>query len=285
VLVLGSSGMLGSRLVPALKAKGRDVIPQTRSDTGRLPCDLSVDGQTFELLDYVKPAVAINLVGLTDVDRCEKQPQLAWESNVRVVESLAAACTRVGSHLIHISTDQVYDGMSPAGEWQARPGNIYALTKYAGELAAKCEGATVLRTNFFGACHHPIRRSLTDWLHQALISAAPIRVFDDVFFSPLNVGTLCDVLDNLIELKPAGIFNLGSRDGMSKADFAYAFARASGLPVEKMTRCLVGEAALNAWRPRDMRMDSTRIEAVLGHRMPRLLDEIEFAAEDYRARV
>jgi dTDP-4-dehydrorhamnose reductase len=282
-LVLGATGMLGASLVPALAAKGHTVQAHGRSGAGFERTDLADRGQTARLIERLAPEVVVNLAGLTDVERCQTHPQEAWLANVRTVENVAAATRAAGCHLIHISTDQVYDADTPSREDDARPGNSYALTKYAGELAAMAAPATVLRTNFFGASRHASRRSFSDWLHASLVQGQAIQVFEDVRFSPLSMRTLGEAIERLALLRPAGIFNLGSQAGMSKADFAYAFAAALDLPTEKMTRSTVQQSGLlKTWRPKDMRMDSSRIEAILGTAMPTLTHEIQLAAEDYR---
>ncbi len=283
VLVLGAGGMLGASLVPALAVGGAQVMTHSRNGPGTYTADLTDALQTRSLLELSQAEVVIHLAGLTDVDRCEQYPQEAWLANVRTVENTAAACKTLGAHLLHISTDQVYDRDPPSAEDQAKPGNCYALTKYAGELAALNVGATVLRTNFFGASRHPTRRSLTDWLWAALTSQQNIQVFDDVQFSPLSMCTLCELTHALALQRPTGVFNLGSRHGLSKADFAFEFANALNLTHPCMTRASVRQHSLKAWRPTDMRMDTTKIEQTLGHAMPNLTDEIQLAAKDYRA--
>ncbi len=285
VLVLGAGGLLGTTLIPAFGALGHTVVAHGRNGVGLEPGDLTQAAETLALVARTAPDVVVNLAGLTDVDRCEAEPQQAWLANVLTAENVGAACGAAGAHLVHISTDQVYDGSPPHGETQARPGNCYALTKYAGELAALRAGATVLRTNFFGASRHPTRRSLTDWLYTSLTQGQAIRVFNDVFFSPLSMATLCTMIERVARERPAGVYNLGSREGLSKADFAFAFARDLGLPGQLMTRAGVRQAVLKAWRPNDMRMDCAKIENTLGMALPRLEDEIELATKDYHARV
>lgn len=285
VLVLGASGLLGSTLVPALKAQGHRVTAHARTGTGPAIADLNDSFATHSLIATVAPEVVVNLAGLTDVDQCESAPQSAWRANVLSVENIATACRVAGAHLVHISTDQVYAGPATHSETQACPGNYYALSKYAGELAALSIGATVLRTNFFGASRHPNRRSITDWLFQSLMQEKPVNVFEDVFFSPLSMATLCTMIEINLHLQPSGVFNLGSHDGLSKADFAFTFARVVGLAEIRMSRTRVGDAKLTAWRPKDMRMDCSKIERTLDIALPRLEDEIALAAKDYRAEI
>lgn len=282
LLVLGATGMLGASLVPALRGAGHEVVGHGRSGTAQVAAELTDAGEVNAVIASADPAVVINLAGLTDVDDCEANPQKGWRLNVRTAENVAGACAARAAHLIHISTDQVYDGVGPHKEPDALPGNYYAQTKYAGELAALPSGATVLRTNFFGASRHEKRRSLTDWLYQSLRARRRVPVFTDVLFSPLSIATLCRIIERLAVLRPAGVFNLGSREGMSKADFAVSFADAVGLSSEHLVPSSVEQAGLKAWRPKDMRMDSRRIEAILRHPLPLLAEEVAVAARDYR---
>ena len=275
--------MLGASLAPALAACGHQVVSHGRGVHWQARADLTDGAATQQMVDSVGPEAVINLAGLTDVDLCESEPQKAWRSNVLTTLNVAAACRCSGARLVHISTDQVYEGQGCSTEDQAAPGNYYAITKHAGELAAAQAGATILRTIFFGASRVHSRRSLTDWLCESLRARRPIQVFADVYFSPLSMPTLCGMIEKVARREAAaGVFNLGSRDGMSKADFAFEFARTLDLPLELMTRVSIRQARLKARRPTDMRMCNDRIEKLLGQAMPRLADEIDAAAKDYR---
>jgi dTDP-4-dehydrorhamnose reductase len=285
VLVLGATGMLGTCLVPVLRALGHDVFAHGHTGTASVSVDLRCRDEALHAVTSLAPDVVVNLVGLTDVDRCQQEPQLAWDLNVRTSQNAAAGCVAAGAHLIYISTDHVYDGEGPHKEFDARPGNCYAQTKCAAELAALNVPATVLRTNFFGASQHATRRSFTDWLFDGLQQERRIPVFSDVWFSPLSMSTASRMIERVAVLRPRGVFNLGSREGMTKADFAATFARALGFSGRTLDPTGVDEAALKAWRPRDMRMDNGSIEAVLGQLQPTLAQEIDLVAKDYRAKL
>lgn len=284
VMVLGAGGMLGATLVPYFMAQGHQVTTHTRTfGCGHLAADLTNRAETARMLAQADADTVVNLVGLTDVERCESEPKEAWLANVHTVENVAAATRVHGMHLIHVSTDQVYDRAPVSTEDQAIPGNHYAMTKYAGELAALPAQATVLRTNFFGASRHSSRRSLTDWLSNALKGDSPIPVFEDVRFSPLSMATLCEMIELAAHKRLPGVFNLGSHSGMSKADFAFVFARALGVSDKLLTRSSTSQANfLTAWRPKDMCMNSARFEMVFDLVLPSLEDEIQRAAKDYR---
>jgi len=284
VLVTGATGLLGSSLVPFLQERGHQVTRLGHNQITDLNANLASYEQTARALDLAKPEVIINLTALTNVDRCETHPQEAYLLNVKPVENLCIWMQAASQpcHLIQISSDQVYDGVGPHVEGELTILNHYAMSKLAGEFAAATVPSTTLRTNFVGRSHREGRISFTDWLHSDLLGTAPINVFDDVMFSPLFIGTLCDCIERSIVERPLGLFNLGSRDGMSKADFAFAFAAAAGLPTTNLVR---GNAitvnTLVARRPTDMRMQCERFEIRMGLKLPRLIDEIHVLVHDY----
>jgi len=284
VLLLGSSGLLGSTLAPFLYSKGHEVKTHSRGDVSQYTADLHDSKEVNKLLREVNPEIIINLVGLTDVDRCEVQPNQAYLTNVRTVENIVDWIKQEQStcHLTHISTDQVYDGKGPHGEGQVTLANYYAFSKYAGELAAASVPSTILRTNFFGRSYCAKRVSLTDWLFRSLSKGVSIQVFDDVLFSPLSMATLSAMVELVMHKRPVGVFNLGSHAGMSKADFAFAFAEELNLSASSMTRTSTDQVAfLKTYRPKDMRMDCAKFRKALGVELPFLRNEIKQVAKEY----
>lgn len=277
--------MLGSTLSPFLDARGCEVETHSRSEGAQYQADINDPKEANKLLGKIRPDVIINMVGLTDVDLCETQPNQAYLLNVRTVENIAnwIKLEKTSCHLVHISTDQVYDGATLHTEDQVTLTNYYAFSKYAGELAAASVPSTILRTNFFGRSHCAKRVSLTDWIFRSLINNDSIQVFDDVLFSPLAMSTLSEMIELSIRNKPVGSYNLGSHDGMSKADFAFAFAEELGISNRAMKRTTTDQVTfLKTYRPKDMRMNSVKFEDVLGIKLPNLRDEIKRAAKEYR---
>lgn len=285
ILLFGSTGLLGSTLSPFLGARGYEVKTHSRSEGAQYQADLSDSMETNMLLGKIQPDVIINLVGLTDVDICETQPNQAYLVNVHTVENIAnwIKQEKISCHLVHISTDQVYDGVNLHTEEPVTLTNYYAFSKYAGELAAASVPSTIFRTNFFGRSHCAKRVSLTDWIFRSLMNNDSIQVFNDVLFSPLSMSTLSEMIELSIRNKPVGVFNLGSHDGMSKADFAFAFADELGLSTLAMKRTATDQVTfLKTYRPKDMRMNSAKFEDAMGIKLPKLRDEIKLAAKEYR---
>jgi dTDP-4-dehydrorhamnose reductase len=283
-LITGATGLLGSSLVPYLKKCGHTVVTHARTTQADLMFDLSDRIKSFESLEQIQPSVIINLVSLTSIELCEEQIHLAYLANTRTVENLVRWIQTTGPncHLIQISTDHVYDGFGLHTEDEIALTNNYAFSKYAGELAALRIPSTILRTNFIGPSQVGHRESLTDWVYNSMTSGQHVQVLNDVFFSPLSITKLVELIELVVQKKPVGIYNLGSHNGMSKADFDFAFAECLKLPTDTMTRIKTSQAKfLKAYRPKDMRMDSSKFENVLGVKLPHLTDLIQQLAQEY----
>jgi dTDP-4-dehydrorhamnose reductase len=287
ILITGAYGLLGSSLAPFLQSKGHTVFRHSRKQP-QLRAELTDTRQTTAMLDTLRPEIIINLAGLTDVDKCETHPHQAYLANVRVVENIAAWIRQSSApcHFIQISTDHVYDGQGPHREDHTALTNYYAFSKYAGELAAAAVSASTLRTNFFGRSRCDGRQSFTDWLYRSLVGGDQIEVFEDVAFSPLSLYTLSEMIELAVQRRPVGVYNLGSRDGVSKADFAFAFADMMHLRTSGMKRTTSDKARLTrAYRPKDMRMDCARYELTMNLRMPSLDEEMKKIERQYREQI
>jgi len=272
VLVAGGSGLLGGELSRQLRMLGYTVIVHSMNTAGDAQCDLTDLQSTIELIKEIKPDCIINLVALTNVDKCEIDLHSAYLLNVRVVENIAYAIANSGIHLVQISTDHVYDGVGIQSECQIKLTNTYALTKYAGEIAASLVNGTVLRTNFFGPSALPGRLSISDWVLSNLRSGAPFNAFSDVIFNPLSMHTLCKMIAVVINMRIPGVFNLGSRFPQSKAEFALQLV--FGLRTDKLVSCSVDSMSLPAYRPKNMSMDCSSFERSFEIILPTLSDEI-----------
>ena len=283
IVVLGANGLLGHELLNNSFTSDWDVIGHF-GRSKETNADLSILSQTVSYLDIIKPEVIINLVALTNVDYCESNPNESYLINVKVVENIVSWMKQQQHkvHLVHISTDQVYDGYELHTEDSPVLTNYYGFSKYAGELAATASHAAILRTNFFGKSKAEQRTSFTDWLYQALTTQEDIQVFDDVYFSPLSMSSLSEMIALVISKEVIGTYNLGSKQGLSKADFAFEFANALGLNTDNMTRAKIENIDfVKTYRPNDMRLDVSKFEQTLAVVLPTLQQEILKVSKEY----
>jgi dTDP-4-dehydrorhamnose reductase len=277
IVVLGAKGRLGSYLLPHLLLCEHEVLCLSRTEGDDWCVDLTNFGEVSAALDKMAPDVIVNLAAQTNIDECEMSPHSAYLANVKIVENLAKWIenSRNLTHLVQLSTDQLYDSHGPHKEDDIALVNYYGFSKYAGELVAAKVNSTILRTNFFGEVRSPGRVSFSDWLISSLIHEKIITVFDDVYFSPLSLQRLVELLGLVISKRLNGTFNLGSSDGMSKARFAFTLAEVLGLPATNMSGGGVGTIKLVANRAKDMRMDSSKFESSFKVQLPTLTQEIE----------
>ena len=284
VLITGATGLLGSSLVPYFRKCRHKVLTHAQTSQADFMFDLADKVKSYEILQQIQPTVIVNLVSLTSVELCEEQVNLAYLANTRTVENLVHWIQNSGTdcHLVQISTDHVYDGVGLHREDNITITNNYAFSKYAGELAALRVPSTILRTNFVGRSRVGHRESLTDWVYKSIKANQNVRVLNDVYFSPLSIQILVEMIELVVKKKPIGIYNLGSHKGMSKADFSFNFAERLKQPTNTMTRIEISQATfLKAYRPKDMRMDSTKFENALGVILPNLCEIIQQIAQEY----
>lgn len=284
VVVFGAFGLLGSSMCPILEESGYQVIRQSRRHYGDICCDPTNKGEVKKKLDLVQPTAIINLIALSNVDTCETNLRAAYQTNVHCVEAISNAIMEmsVKPHLIQISTDHLYEGNGPHDESTAFPINIYALTKLMGEMVASKAGATVLRTNFFGKSRHHDRQSFSDWVYAALINKSEFTVFDDVYFSALNMETLSCMVAKAIHAKKSGVFNLGTYEGMSKAGFASKFASLLNLDTSRMRIGSHRDVKLTAQRPTDMRLNVSKFENAFLTKLPHMNSQIQDVVQSYK---
>jgi dTDP-4-dehydrorhamnose reductase len=290
--VTGGAGMLGSTLVPMLREAGHEVVTVSRG-AGTAPAadfraDLSRPGEALRVLGTVKPAAVVHLAAATDVDLCEREPDLAYRQNVLAAELLAQACGTAASpvHLVHVSTDHLYDGSGAHAESDVTVRNHYAMSKLAGEYAAlRHAAATVLRVNFVGRSACPGRTSFSDWVVASLRAGKAIQVFDDVRFSPLRMHTLAGVIVHVLAHPSYGVFNTGSRGATTKADMAFLLANGLGLDTGGMRRTSIRDAAGLAPRPAGMAMDSSRFAQAFAVALPGTEEEMSALIREYSSEV
>ena len=284
VVIVGASGLLGTMLVPALVSAGYRISTVGRAKSNDFICDISDSKAVNSLFNELQPDIVINLVALTNVDICESDPKLAFSVNVHTLENIVIwiESTRQTCHLLQISTDQVYDGTGPHSERDVVLSNYYAFSKYAAELVGLRVNSTILRTNFIGKSQCDKRLSFTDWVYKSLVSDQEIVLFNDVLFSPLSMKTLTEIICKVIPLKPCGIFNLGSRSGLSKSELGFLFAENLQLSTRSVKVTSIDDVDfIKAYRPKDMRMNVGKLEQYLHIQLPELVDEINKVSGDY----
>ena len=281
-MVLGSSGRLGRELCHVLKGHGHHVLPHSTTGPHEFRANVLVQGSIRNLIARHRPSIIINTIALTDVDRCELEPELSDRVNVGPTREIREY-VREGNELriLHISTDHLYGNEGPHTEMNVHILNQYASDKYRAEEQILEANGVAFRTNFFGRSLDAKRPSYSDWLVSAARSGQEFHISDKIQFNPLRIRTLSDLVCKFMASGSCGIYNVGASSSMTKFEFATRFLSTVGESLEQL-RVLAPAEKPFVPRPIDMRMDVSRIESALLIKMPSLIDEIEDEAEVYR---
>lgn len=226
IVVTGAAGQLGRDVVLALAANGRTVAAFDRSNL-----DITDAVAVRSALGAALPSAVINCAAYTAVDDCESNAAAAYAVNDRAVRHLAEACDHVGAHLVHVSTDYVFDGTldRPYREDDAvNPVSVYGQSKVAGEAAAAevlGDAATIVRTSW--VCGE-FGNNMVKLVRRLGAAGNPMAFVDDQRGAPTFTADLAPALIALADDRPGGIFHLTNAGVVSWFDFVAEILEASG---------------------------------------------------------
>jgi dTDP-4-dehydrorhamnose reductase len=134
ILVTGAAGVVGGYVAEAFA--DQDLVLTDLSAEGFVGLDVRDADAVAMVVAEARPDLIVHLAAVTDVDRCEKEPELAWAVNAVGTRNVALACRETGVTLVYTSTAGVFGGekAEPYTELdEPGPANIYGHTKLAGE--------------------------------------------------------------------------------------------------------------------------------------------------------
>ena len=293
ILLFGTSGQVGWELQRSLASVGELIALDVDS---RQQCgDFTRLDDMAKTVCAIAPDVIVNAAAYTAVDKAESEPELARTINALAPGILAREARKLGSWLIHYSTDYVFDG-SGSKPWvetdPTGPLSVYGSTKLEGEEAIRVSG-----------CHHLIFR--TSWVYAArggnfaktMLRLAQERdrltVIDDQIGAPTGADLLADVTAHAIRTalqqpELSGLYHLvagGETSWHGYACFVLNLARQAGIElkvaVENVIPVPTSAFPLPARRPLNSRLDARNLQATFDVHLPlwqtgvaRMLDEV-----------
>jgi dTDP-4-dehydrorhamnose reductase len=282
IIIFGSRGNLGGYLIDYLNNKY--TIISEKSLKKKINFENIYEIKKI-LLTY-NPQTIINLIAKTDVDECEIKKNLAKKSNQIIVKNITEAIksTNIKCHFIHISTDQVYSGKghSKNSETDSNPINYYGKTKFWGENEAlKINSTTILRTNFVGSNKIKNKYSLSDWIVNSLEKNKKIRTYSNITFNPLYIKTFCKYINVVIRKKIYGIYNIGSKNSISKYNFSSMLCKYLKLNKKLIQKTFYNKSLSRAKRPLNMSLNIKKFEKTFDINLPNVKKEIALTGKDY----
>jgi dTDP-4-dehydrorhamnose reductase len=290
ILVTGASGLLG--LNTALEASQqhevfgsvhRNVIKTTAFTV--IQSDLTDPGALEKLVDESQPDWVINCAALANLEDCEANPALAEKLNRELPEKLANYVAKGGARLVHLSTDAVFDGKrgNYTEEDEPNPLSVYASTKLFGEKAVMNANpeAIVARVNFYGWSLSG-KRSLAEWFVNNLSAGNKIKGFTDVYFCPLQVNHLANLLLRMLELRLHGLYHVVSSECTSKYDFGIRLGSLFGFEESLIEPASVFESSLRAARSPKLTLKAGKLKRALGSPTSGLTEGLESFFSQYK---
>ena len=261
LLITGVNGLLGQKVLEqALKLKynvfGIDVHDHAFVKAKGFqyqPLDITDRRAVRKTVLTIYPHYIINTAAMTNVDGCEKQKELCWRINVEGVENLIYAARKIGSRIVHLSTDYVFDGdHGPYSEEDTcAPLGYYGKSKLASEnalLASDLEFAIVRTMVLYGVGIN-VRPNFVTWLISALREKKPVTIVTDQLGSPTLADDLAGAILKIIELEKWDIFHVAGSEVIDRYNFALKIAEIFNLDKELITPITTAELKQDAPRP------------------------------------
>jgi dTDP-4-dehydrorhamnose reductase len=275
-LITGASGLLGLHLALYTAEQGPTTGVVHHNDLIGVPfevvrADLAQPGSAAGLLDQYKPDVVVHCAAMASLDACEMQPGKAQRLNAEVPGELAAASAQHRIKLVHISTESVFDGQRGGYKEDDIPNplGVYSRTKLEAEklVMQAAPDAVIARVNFYGWSLTG-QRSLGEFFFNNLSSGKRCNGFTDVFFCPLLVSDLAELIYKMVEKDLKGVYHVLSSESLSKYDFGCRLARQFGLDESLITPISWRESGLHAQRSPNLRMNTDKLSRDLDEIMP-----------------
>lgn len=284
ILVLGGSGLVGSRFVD-LYSGNYEISAPSHHDLDILNVE--------ELGKYIKNSqaeVLINFTGFTNVDEAEKEKDnpsgMAYKLNVLAVGNMAKICAEHGLHFIHLSTDYVFDGTksSPYTETdEPNPVNWYGRTKRLGEeeILSINMDYTLVRPEMPFSSRFLKKSDIARTFLKMLEDNKEINGVSDQKITPIYVDDLVNALSKIVERKPKGIYHLASTDHTTPYDLAVMIADKFGLSKENIKPVPFEKynETRNAKRPQNSYIGVLKFESEYG---TGILKTVEESVENFK---
>lgn len=229
ILVTGSNGLLGQKLTEAISADSELELIATSRGPNRFPqtgqyeyvmLDVTDSKQVDEVFSKYKPDAVIHTAAMTNVDQCENNKDECWAANVESIKNLIATCEKLKVHLIHLSTDFIFDGEEGpySEEAEPHPLSYYGSTKLEGEMlirSSDCSWAVLRTIIVYGVVNDMSRTNIVLWAKGELENGRSINVVNDQWRMPTLAEDLADCCILVAKKNAKGVYNACGKDMMS----------------------------------------------------------------------
>jgi dTDP-4-dehydrorhamnose reductase len=293
-VVTGANGLVGRRACALLASKGHAVTGIGRGERrvagafDYAELDLTREADVAPLLSRLSPEVVLHCASMTEVDLCERAPETAYAANVTATAALARWTRQASAHLVHVSTDYVFDG--DAGPYSEdavpNPRGVYAVTKHMGEQAARLlsPGCAIARTAVvYGWPPVEGRLNFGAWLVKTLSAGQPVKLFEDQVVSPSFADNVAAMLVELGERRLGGTWNTCGGTVLDRVAFGRALCEVFGFDPRLVVPTRMADLKLSAPRPLKSGLRTDKAKEQLSHQPLALADSLARFHESWLA--
>ena len=279
-LITGSNGLLGQKLVYTCLGRNDIDLIATSKGENRLvvqqgytyvTMDIGNKAEVHRVISHYKPECVIHGAAMTNVDACETEREACRVQNIDAVDYIVEACNSINAHLVHVSTDFIFDGEHEPYDEEAEPNPVsyYGWSKAEAEriVKEKSKSWAILRTVLvYGVVDNGSRSNVVLWAKGALEKGNPINVVVDQFRMPTLAEDLAQGCLLAAEKKSKGIFNISGKDYMSIVELVERVADHYGLSRDIINP--INSATLNqpAKRPPRTKLTIEKSRDILGYK-------------------
>jgi len=234
ILITGSNGLLGQKLVSLISNQKDYTLIATAKGENRLSAkagyvyeslDITSHQEVYAIVTKHKPDVLINTAAMTNVDQCEENKDACWKLNVHAVKHLVEVCNSTQTHLVHVSTDFVFDGShGPLKESDTpNPINYYGESKLAAEnfIQKQAKSWAIARTVLvYGIAEDMSRSNIILWVKKSLEDGKEINVVNDQWRTPTLAEDLAKGCFLIAAKNAKGIFHISGKDILTPFEIA-----------------------------------------------------------------
>lgn len=293
ILVTGANGLLGQKLVEKIIHEKEFRLIATARGYCRLvspveyiyeTMDITNELEVMSIITKHKPDFVIHTAAMTNVDQCETEKANCWNQNVEAVAYLISACESNNCHLIHLSTDFIFDGLSgPYDELaEAVPLSYYGESKLKAEqliTSSKIKFTIVRTVLVYGTAHDMSRSNIILWVKKSLEEGKKINVVDDQERSPTLAEDLAEGCILIARKNATGVFNIAGKEILTPYQMAITTAKYFSLPESLINKTDSTIFKQTAVRPLKTGLFVDKAISELGYNPHSFLEGIEIIAK------
>ncbi|MFZ5518539.1 MAG: dTDP-4-dehydrorhamnose reductase [Candidatus Zhuqueibacterota bacterium] len=235
LLITGVNGLLGQKLLMQAASKysivGIDLHDQPfnkKIHFDYLKLDLTDRKAVKDAILSIYPHYLVNTAAMTNVDACENEKEKCWKINVEAVNNIVYAARKIGTKIVHLSTDYIFDGKKGPYDETATPSPLgyYGKSKLASEnvLAASELDYAIVRTMVLYGDAEAIRPNFVTWLVATLKQGKSVTIVNDQFGNPTLADDLAAAIIRIIQLQKWDLYHVCGSELIDRYQFALKIA-------------------------------------------------------------